>query len=53
VTLVAFGSTPWATDRATIDELLDMLEPLPWHADAACREHPELSWFPGRTDGVW
>lgn len=18
-----------------------------WHADAACREHPELSWFPG------
>ena len=20
----------------------------PWHADAACREHPELTWFPDR-----
>jgi hypothetical protein len=27
-----------------------MLQPPAWHADAACREHPELNWFPGRND---
>jgi len=21
-----------------------------WHADAACREHPELSWFPAQGE---
>lgn len=31
--------------------LLDLRLPT-WHADAACVEHPELSWFPetGETD---
>jgi len=34
-----------AEDRAL--DLLDVLIGRPaWHADAACREHPELSWFP-------
>lgn len=23
-----------------------------WHADAACKEHPELSWFPERGEVV-
>jgi WhiB family redox-sensing transcriptional regulator len=23
-----------------------------WHRDAACKEHPELSWFPGRGQDV-
>ena len=23
-----------------------------WHADAACKEHPELSWFPERGQPV-
>ena len=31
--------------------LIDVLLRRPaWHADAACRDHPELSWFPGRGE---
>jgi len=33
-------------------DLLDLLaggHPA-WHADAACREHPELTWFPERGE---
>lgn len=26
------------------------IQPPEWHKDAACREHPELSWFPTRGD---
>jgi hypothetical protein len=37
---------PWATDGATVDRFLDLIEPPAWHADAACAEHPELPWFP-------
>lgn len=29
----------------TFDELLAWVHPA-WHRDAACKEHPELSWFP-------
>lgn len=33
----------------TADELFDDLRRRPaWHADAACREHPEIDWFPTR-----
>ena len=36
-----------------IEELLDLLASRPeWMADAACREHPELDWFPTRGDNV-
>jgi WhiB family redox-sensing transcriptional regulator len=28
-------------------ELVGYVTPA-WHRDAACKEHPELSWFPGR-----
>lgn len=28
-----------------IEELLDLLRRPGWMADAACKEHPELSWF--------
>jgi WhiB family transcriptional regulator, redox-sensing transcriptional regulator len=52
VTTVAVGALPWATDRASIDDLLELIEPPAWHRDALCREYPELSWFPGRTDDV-
>ena len=34
-------------DRPDYEELLDLCEPPAWHADAACREHPGVSWFPG------
>ncbi len=27
-----------------------LLERPAWHADAACREHPEVDWFPERGD---
>jgi hypothetical protein len=47
---VAFGSAPWARDTTDLEEFLDMIEPPAWHADAACKEHPELNWVPGRGD---
>jgi WhiB family redox-sensing transcriptional regulator len=31
-------------DRVAATELLDLLRPPAWHADAACKEHPELDW---------
>jgi hypothetical protein len=36
----------------TAGELLieQILLRLSWHAHAACREYPELNWFPERTD---
>lgn len=37
--------------RLTIDEMLRWVRPA-WHADAACHEHPELSWFPERGESV-
>jgi WhiB family transcriptional regulator, redox-sensing transcriptional regulator len=27
-------------------DLIALLKPPAWHADAACKEHPELTWFP-------
>ena len=27
-------------------DLAQLLRPPAWHADALCREHPEVSWFP-------
>lgn len=34
-----------------LDILEQLLRPPAWHADAACKEHPEISFFPapGRT----
>lgn len=32
--------------------LLGLLHRPAWHADAACKEHPELSWYPERGDDV-
>lgn len=33
-------------------DLDDLLHPPAWHADAACRDHPELSWFPDRGEDL-
>lgn len=30
--------------------LAELLRKPAWHADAACREHPEVSWFPRRGE---
>lgn len=36
-------------ERSSVDELLELFLRRPaWMADAACREHPEVSWFPDR-----
>jgi WhiB family transcriptional regulator, redox-sensing transcriptional regulator len=37
-----------AYDRRTMEELVDVGPS--WMRDAACREHPEVSWFPGAGD---
>jgi WhiB family redox-sensing transcriptional regulator len=34
-------------DLAQVPELIQYVTPA-WHRDAACKEHPELSWFPMR-----
>lgn len=31
-------------------ELLDLVARPAWHADAACHEHPELTWFPAKGE---
>lgn len=35
-----------------LDELLESLGRGAWHRDAACREHPNVSWFPERGEPV-
>lgn len=32
--------------------LAELLRRPAWHADAACREHPDVSWFPARGEPV-
>ncbi len=37
--------------RTGVEVLLDLARFRPaWHSQAACRAHPELSWFPERGD---
>lgn len=38
-------------DVDPLAELLAWVRPR-WHADAACKEHPELNWFPERGDQI-
>jgi WhiB family redox-sensing transcriptional regulator len=34
-------------------ELIEVAQRRPeWHADAACREHPEVTWFPERGENA-
>jgi WhiB family redox-sensing transcriptional regulator len=33
-----------------LDELARLLERPAWQADALCREHPDVSWFPGQGE---
>lgn len=41
-------------ERPDVEALLELLDtPRPaFFADAACREHPELTWFPTRGDDL-
>src|SRR5579875_159663 len=42
-------ATRWGfpDEQTDIGELLDLVRSRPsWHARAACRKHPEISWFP-------
>lgn len=32
--------------------LEDLIERPEWMRDAACREHPEINWFPGRGESL-
>jgi WhiB family redox-sensing transcriptional regulator len=42
-----YGEAPWTRERHSLEELL--ARP-PWMADAACAEHPELRFVPGRGE---
>ena len=47
-----FASRSNAGDEwSEIGGLFDMLERPAWHAAAACREHPDVSWFPVWVSG--
>jgi hypothetical protein len=35
------------SERTGVDELVELLRPPAWHADADCRGLPEVTWFPG------
>jgi WhiB family redox-sensing transcriptional regulator len=37
---------------AGVDLVAALLDPETWKLDAACREHPELSWVPERGESV-
>ena len=54
---VAAGSSMWGRGdpAGEILELADLVHHPAWHAGAACRDHPELSWFPAlgvRVDAI-
>lgn len=38
------------TDQPDYEELLALLDRPQWHRDAACREHPEVNFFPSRGE---
>jgi len=44
------GREPWADDGLSIEALLNILKRSRprWQADAACKEHPEITWFPDK-----
>lgn len=39
-------------DGFTIEDFAQIIRPPAWHADAACREHPEIEWFPSRGESL-
>lgn len=53
----AFGDQP-LLDRSVgpavspASEVFELLRRPAWHADALCKEHPEVSWFPGQGESV-
>jgi WhiB family transcriptional regulator, redox-sensing transcriptional regulator len=44
--LVLAAERPWADSSSDLWDLLSVIEPPSWMRDAACKEHPELNWFP-------
>lgn len=48
-----YGATGLDPAHRSLDPLYDVLLGRPaWHADAACKEHPELDWFPTRGQDI-
>lgn len=45
--MLRVADRPPAVYRDGPPNLAQLLHPPPWHADALCKEHPELDWFPG------
>jgi hypothetical protein len=44
---VSSAQSSWPSDGPDVEHLLDLIEPPAWHAEAACRHHAEVNWFPG------
>jgi WhiB family redox-sensing transcriptional regulator len=48
----SIGATGLNRRDPLLSELLDLLSLPAWHAEAACREHPGVTWFPERAPGA-
>ena len=44
--LAVGADRPWVDSSSDLWDLLSAIEPPSWMRDAACKEHPELDWFP-------
>ena len=44
------GASGGGEPALDLEDLLALAKPPAWHADAACKEHPEVTWFPGRGE---
>jgi Transcription factor WhiB len=43
-----YAQRPGDQARSSVEELLNMMEGPAWMTQAACRNHPEVTWFPKR-----
>jgi hypothetical protein len=39
-------------DRLALSDLWELLRRPEWHKDANCREHPEVNFFPGKSESA-
>jgi WhiB family transcriptional regulator, redox-sensing transcriptional regulator len=46
-----YARRPGEVARSSVEELLDLMEGPAWMTQAACKNHPEVSWFPRKGGG--
>jgi WhiB family transcriptional regulator, redox-sensing transcriptional regulator len=46
-----YAQGPGDESRSSVEELLNLMEGPAWMTQAACKNHPEVTWFPKRGGG--